>query len=196
MPIACRNKLSFGKTYCVTDCPTRVQPSPLSVLKIAAPGDVPPAAPRTIDVAVLDMNYGWPNLGHDSIVHAVMDAACDLLDVFREVGFSLRVLSFDIRRSGVVPEGPGRYALYLGTGGPGHIDPAFNDCVFMWDSCFMTLFGRYGARAFPFVRTLDNFYAKQHVDGFICREIGRALGDDRFPRFDPSSTGPNVMAWA
>ena len=76
------------------------------------------------------------------------------------------------------------------------IDPAFNDCIFMWDSCFMTLFGRYGARAFPFVRTLDNFYAKQHPDGFICREIGRALGDDRFPRFDPSSTGPNVMAWA
>ena len=76
------------------------------------------------------------------------------------------------------------------------IDPAFNDCIFMWDSCFMTLFGRYGARAFPFVRTLDNFYAKQHPDGFICREIGRALGDDRFARFDPSSTGPNVMAWA
>ena len=72
------------------------------------------------------------------------------------------------------------------------IDPAFNDCIFLWDSCFMTLFGRYGARAFPFVRTLDNFYAKQHPDGFICREIGRALGDDRFPRFDPSSTGPNV----
>jgi len=76
------------------------------------------------------------------------------------------------------------------------IDPAFNDCIFLWDSCFMTLFGRYGARAFPFIRTLDNFYAKQHPDGFICREIGRALGDDRFPRFDPSSTGPNVLAWA
>jgi hypothetical protein len=75
------------------------------------------------------------------------------------------------------------------------IDPAFNDCVFMWDSCLMTLFGRYGARAFPFVRSLDNLYAKQHPDGFICREIGRALGDDRFPRFDPSSTGPNVLAW-
>jgi hypothetical protein len=76
------------------------------------------------------------------------------------------------------------------------IDPAFNDCIFLWDSCFMTLFGRYGARAFPFVRTLDNFYAKQHPDGFICREIGRAQGDDRFERFDPSSTGPNVLAWA
>jgi hypothetical protein len=76
------------------------------------------------------------------------------------------------------------------------IDPAFNDCIFLWDSCFMTLFGRYGARAFPFSRTLDNFYAKQHPDGFICREIGRALGDDRFERFDPSSTGPNILAWA
>jgi glycogen debranching enzyme len=76
------------------------------------------------------------------------------------------------------------------------IDPAFNDCIFLWDSCFMLLFGRYGARAFPFSRTLDNFYAKQHPDGFICREIGRALGDDRFERFDPSSTGPNVLAWA
>ena len=39
---------------------------------------------------------------------------------------------------------------------------------------FMTLFGRYGERAFTFMRTLDNFYAKQHPDGFICREIGRA----------------------
>jgi hypothetical protein len=76
------------------------------------------------------------------------------------------------------------------------IDPAFNDCIFLWDSAFMTLFGRYGARAFPFARTLDNFYAKQHPDGFICREIGRVLGDDRFERFDPSSTGPNVLAWA
>jgi glycogen debranching enzyme len=76
------------------------------------------------------------------------------------------------------------------------IDPAFNDCTFLWDSCFMLLFGRYGARVFPFARTLDNFYAKQHPDGFICREIGRSLGDDRFERFDPSSTGPNVLAWA
>ena len=31
------------------------------------------------------------------------------------------------------------------------IDPAFNDCVFMWDACFMVMFGRYGPRAFPFI---------------------------------------------
>ena len=30
-----------------------------------------------VDVAVLDMNHGWPNLGHDSLVHAVLDAACE-----------------------------------------------------------------------------------------------------------------------
>ena len=76
------------------------------------------------------------------------------------------------------------------------IDPAFNDCTFMWDSSFMTMFGRYGSRAFNFQRTLDNFYSRQHPDGFICREIAIEDGTDRFERFDPSSTGPNLMPWA
>ncbi len=76
------------------------------------------------------------------------------------------------------------------------IDPAFNDCTFMWDSSFMTMFGRYGSRAFSFQRTLDNFYSRQHADGFICREIAIRDGMDRFERFDPSSTGPNLMPWA
>lgn len=76
------------------------------------------------------------------------------------------------------------------------IDTAFNDCIFMWDSAFILLFARYGRRAFDFQRTLDNFYAKQHPDGFICREIGRDEGDDRFQRFDPTATGPNIMPWS
>lgn len=46
------------------------------------------------------------------------------------------------------------------------IDTAFNDCLFMWDSAFILLFARYGSRAFDFQRTLDNFYAKQHPDGY------------------------------
>ena len=75
-------------------------------------------------------------------------------------------------------------------------DTAFNGCLFMWDSVFITLFARYGQRGFDAQRTLDNFYAKQHPDGFICREIGEAEGDDRFHRFDPAATGPNVMAWS
>jgi hypothetical protein len=36
----------------------------------------------------------------------------------------------------------------------------------MWDSAFILLFARYGSRAFDFQRTLDNFYAKQHPDGY------------------------------
>ena len=75
------------------------------------------------------------------------------------------------------------------------IDTAFNDCLFMWDSAFILLFARYGRRAFDFQRTLDNLYASQHPDGFICREIGTFDGKDRFERFDAASTGPNVMPW-
>jgi hypothetical protein len=127
MPIACRNKLNFGKTYCVTDCPTRAENSPLEYVRVTKAEDLPPAHPRVIDVPILDMNYGWTNLGHDSIVHAVVDAGCDLIPQLHEVGLRIRVLSFEVRRSRMIPEGPGRYSLYLGTGGPGHIDPNQND---------------------------------------------------------------------
>jgi hypothetical protein len=76
-----------------------------------------------------------------------------------------------------------------------YIDTAFNDHIFMWDSVFMLLFGLYGSRAFPFLQTLDNFYASQHSDGYICREIRESDGAERFERFDPSSTGPNLFPW-
>jgi glycogen debranching enzyme len=76
-----------------------------------------------------------------------------------------------------------------------YIDTAFNDCLFMWDSAFILLFARYGRHAFDFQRTLDNLYARQHPDGFICREISILDGKDRFERFDAASTGPNVMPW-
>jgi hypothetical protein len=128
MPIACRNKLRFGKQFCVTECPAARRGSPFSSLHVQRPDEVPPAEERTIDVAVLDMNYGWPNLGHDSLVHAVMDAACDILSGLEDNGLSIRVVSHEIRKSGMIPEGPrGRYGLYLGTGGPGHLDPRGND---------------------------------------------------------------------
>jgi glycogen debranching enzyme len=75
------------------------------------------------------------------------------------------------------------------------IDTAFNKNLFMWDSAFILMFGRYGARAFDFQATLENFYAKQHKDGYICREIREVNGEERFERHDPSSTGPNVLPW-
>lgn len=75
------------------------------------------------------------------------------------------------------------------------IDTAFNGCLFMWDSAFILMFGKYADRIFKFQRTLDNFYSHQHRDGFICREIRERDGLDRFTRFDPSATGPEILAW-
>jgi Trehalase len=82
----------------------------------------------------------------------------------------------------------GFIANYIGT--------QFNDCLFMWDSVFALMYGKYGLRSFNFQRTLDNLYVKQHTDGFICRELAESDGTDRFHRYDPSSTGPNVMPWS
>ncbi len=77
-----------------------------------------------------------------------------------------------------------------------YIDPAFNGNIFTEDCGFMVLFCRYGFRAFDFQQTLDNFYNKQHEDGFICREINGSNGNDAFQRFDPSSAGINIFPWA
>lgn len=84
-----------------------------------------------------------------------------------------------------------------GNGFPANVsDTAFNGCIFMWDSVFVLFFGRYGRRAHDFQRTLDTFYSKQHPDGFICREIRISNGGDLWHRFDPASTGPNILAWS
>jgi hypothetical protein len=75
-------------------------------------------------------------------------------------------------------------------------DAAFNENFFMWDAAFMAFHWRYACGAFDFQSGLDNLYAKQHKDGFICREIRESDGTDYFHRHDPASTGPNVLAWA
>lgn len=75
------------------------------------------------------------------------------------------------------------------------IDTAFNGCIFMWDSSFILMFGKYADRLFKFQNTLDNFYSHQHKDGFISRQIDEATGGEYFTRLDPTSTGPNIMIW-
>lgn len=58
------------------------------------------------------------------------------------------------------------------------IDAAFNQNIFLWDTCFMTMFCNYGHPLVPGIGSLDNFYAKQHADGEISREIDRRTGRD------------------
>lgn len=130
MPIACRYKVAHGPEFCVTDCPASAAASVFRYVRIERPDDIPAADERAAEVAVLDMNHGRPNLGHDSLVHAVLDAACDLIEPLSASGLFVRVLSYDVRRAGMIPEPPGgRFVLYLGSGGPAHIDPRLNDGV-------------------------------------------------------------------
>jgi hypothetical protein len=130
VPLDCQHKIRFGRQSCVTSCPASAPFGVFSYARIERPEDLPAADEQAIDVAILDMNHGWPNLGHDSLVHAVQDASCDLRIPLVGTGLRIRVLSFDVRRRGQVPDPPGgRFALYLGTGGPGHIDPRQNDGV-------------------------------------------------------------------
>lgn len=56
------------------------------------------------------------------------------------------------------------------------IDAAFNQNIFQWDTCFMTMFCNYGHPYVPGICSLDNFYCKQFEDGEICREIDRTTG--------------------
>ena len=72
----------------------------------------------------------------------------------------------------------------------------FGSCVFMWGTCFITMFGRYASHIFPFVEMLDNFYAKQDSDGFIPRQIDIHDGRSAFEKNDLSSVGGNLLAWA
>lgn len=76
------------------------------------------------------------------------------------------------------------------------IDTAFNGFLFMWDSSFIVMFGKYGSKVFDFQKTLDNMYSHQHRDGFICREICEYENGEHFNRFDPAGTGPNIMGWS
>ncbi len=130
MPFSCTFKQQYGKQFCVTDCPASAPCGIFEYVRVERPEDVPPADPLAVDVPLLDMNHGWPNLGHDSLVHAVMDASCEAIEALEGAGLRVRVLSYDVRRSGMLPEAPGpRFSVYVGTGGPGHIDPRRNDGV-------------------------------------------------------------------
>ena len=127
MPIDCQRKERHGTPFCPADCPAAPGGPVFDRLRVAAPADVPAPQPRFVDVAILDMNHGWPNVGHDAVVGAVQDVACDLAEALAAAGLAIRAVSFDVRGAGMVPQAGGRYALYLGTGGPGHLDPRLND---------------------------------------------------------------------
>jgi hypothetical protein len=62
-----------------------------------------------------------------------------------------------------------------------YVDLDFNQNVFLWDTCLMTMFCNHAPGLTPGIAALDNFYAKQHDTGEICREIDRSTGCDFEP---------------
>ncbi len=136
---------------------------------------VPPPQPDRIDVALLDMNHLWPNLGHDSLVHIVLKAA----ETVREElgGRKVRVLSFDVRYRDQVPE-PGRFRIHIGTGGPGHLDPRLNDGQSEWSQNVKET----GAWEAPLFHLFDQILGDDsasmlgvcHSFGLVCRWSGIA----------------------
>jgi hypothetical protein len=97
------------------------------VTRVERPEDVPPHDPRILDIALLDMNHGYANVGHDAIVSLVRDAAAASAEALALRDRRVRLLSYAVRDRLVVPDHTtGRHRLYLGTGGPGHLDPRRN----------------------------------------------------------------------
>ena len=151
---------------------------------------VPPASRDRIDVAMLDMNHFWPNVGHDSLVHAVLEVAAGLRDRLKQIGAKVRVLSYDVRRTNAIPESPnGRFQIYVGTGGPGHLDPRLNNGRADWSQGV----SEDAAWEAPLFRLFDDILTHRsaaliavcHSFGLICRWSGIARPELR----DEKSSG-------
>ena len=142
-------------------------------------GSVPPARQDRIDVALLDMNHSWPNVGHDALAHVILEAAQSLQDELARAGAKVRVLSYDVRRRNHVPQSPnGRFKLYVGTGGPGHLDPRLNDGKHEWsqgvsetDEWEAPLFRLFDA---ILADSAASIVAVCHSFGLVCRWAGIA----------------------
>jgi len=77
-----------------------------------------------------------------------------------------------------------------------YVDAAFSDNIFQWDTCYIMDFAKYGHSAFPFIESLDNFYALQREDGFICREFRKADAQPVMYPTERDSVNPPLFAWA
>ena len=204
MSFLCRHKLPGGPHFCGFGRPGRPENAPCGAfeyVRVERPEDLPPADPQVVDVAVLDMNHGWPNLGHDGLIHSLLDIACELLPFAEETGVRVRAISFDVRRSGGIPESPGgRFSLYLGTGGPGSLDPYENDGSSersqgiredpSWQEPLFRLFDRILAEESAAL------LAVCHTFGVLCRWSGLARPALRGPEKGGKSTGvlENLLA--
>jgi hypothetical protein len=173
--------------------------SHVEAIRIEAPSDVPERNEHAIDVAVLDMNCGYANVGHDAIVAIVRDSGAELERELERSGRRIRVLSYAVRDKLMVPDhGTAGHALYVGTGGPGHLDPRRNERERgsaeiwedpAWEGPLWRLFDAIRADASAAL------YGVCHTFGLLCRWSGVAEPALRGPeKGGPmSGVGTNVL---
>ncbi len=151
-----------------------------------SPSEIPSPGDRFIDVVLLDMNHAWPNAGHDSIVAMVSTLANDLAPRLETNALTLRVISLNVRELFILPQAPQQAALFIGTGGPGHLDPRLNcrdavdegeiaECA-DWEEPLFALFDAIDANERAML------YGLCHSFGLLCRWSGAA---------DPVPRGPD-----
>lgn len=194
MPFDCRYRVTHGQDACVSSCPTTGSEPTFVFARVERGTALPQPEDTCIDVALLDMHHGWPNLGHDAIVHGIQNIVCDVTPALRAAGLRLRLMSYDVRRGHQIPEPPGgRHAIYVGTGGPGHLDPTLNDGVApgsqgitedpAWERPLFELFDAIRADADAALLGVC------HTFGVMCRWLGVADPVLRGPEKGGKSTG-------
>ncbi len=77
-----------------------------------------------------------------------------------------------------------------------YLDEAFAPNIFQWDTFFMIMFARYAHHVFPSIQSLDNFYSRQYENGYICREIVEATGEDFVFEGREHTVNPPLFSWA
>jgi hypothetical protein len=193
VPFDCAHRAAHGSAVCLTECPTSAEVGGFRFARVERAGDLPPVDPRVVDVALLDMHHGWPNLGHEALADIIQSAVCDLRFHLARLELSVRVISYDVRRGHALPDAPGgRHAIYIGSGGPGHLDPRCNDGREgsqgivenpAWEAPLFALFDaiRDDHRA--------SLFAVCHTFGVMCRWLGVADAVLRGPEKGGKSTG-------
>ena len=194
MPIRCEIKQRHGADQCFHHCAARGPGGAVEFAAVTAAQPLPPPRDDRVDVAVLDMHHRWPSLGYDSILFAFRDAVCDFGEPMRLAGLKLRVLTFDVRFGHQVPQHqPGRFALYVGSGGPGHLDPRLNDGIHPASQGIR----ENPAWLEPYGELLDAilsdtqaaYVAICHSFGLLCMHLGAALASLRGPGKGGKSSG-------
>lgn len=175
-----------------------LQPVPdvFEAIRVDRAADRPAPAPDAVDVAVLDMNHGWPNIGHDAILLGIQTMAGEIQQELQTAGLRVRAISYDLRRGAGLPPLPdpnGDGGVTVGTGGPGHLDPRRNDGISegsqtivedpAWEAPFFAFLD--AVRAHPTAALLGVC----HTFGVMCRWLGVAEPVLRGPEKGGKSAG-------